>query len=138
MGLQDCGDCRMIPVKLPGPVVGLAIWCGIRWLWRIEPGCEPPVEVRASMAAAEVPNALGSHFARRGEHRCAVAAFRVALRVGPHSDETRLDLGLGLIGSGDLRNAVAQLWKFSRRSPGVFQAPNVGVVSELRSRQTPW
>ena len=121
-GTADTGDCRMIRVKLPGLVVGLAIWCGIRSLCQVEPGCEPPVAARASMAAVEVPNALRAHFARRGEHKCAVAAFRVALRVGPHSAESRLDPGFGLIESGDLRDAVADLWKFSRRSPGFFQA----------------
>ena len=74
------------------------------------------------MAAAEVPNALGAHFARGAEHRCAVAAFRVALRLGPHPDETRLDPGSGLIESDDLRDALAQLWEFKRRSPGFFKA----------------
>ena len=59
--------------------------------------CKPPasaVHPPAGTPPARVYDAVGTWFARKGDLRCAAAAFKQALRLDPHSAEAHFDLGL--------------------------------------------
>ncbi len=61
--------------------------------------CRPPALAAhppAGTSAARVDDAVGAWFAEKGDLKCAVAAFKTALRLEPYLAEPHFDLGLVL------------------------------------------
>lgn len=102
--------------------VGITAW-PVTLLAQLPPDCLPPAQAREALerrASAEVFNAVGAYFAQRSEARCAVAAFREAVRLEPRGVESQFNLGLALIRQGDLAAAADHLRNLSRSAPDFF------------------
>ena len=75
------------------------LFVGARAWARLPDTCRPPASAAhppAGTSPARVYDAVGAWFAEKGDLKCAVAAFKAALRLEPRLAEAHFDLGLVL------------------------------------------
>ncbi len=77
-----------------------------------------------SRPSATVYHNLGESFADNNEFACSISAYELALKLDPHSWQTRQSLGLTLIQTGDLSRAARELRKVVRQQPKSHLAHN--------------
>ena len=73
------------------------LFFGLRAAAQLPDTCKAPTSASHAPAGtppARVYDAVGAWFAERGDLKCAVAAFKQALRLEPRSAEAHFDLGL--------------------------------------------
>jgi tetratricopeptide (TPR) repeat protein len=73
------------------------LFAGARAVAQLPDTCKPPASASHPLAGtppARVYDAVGTWFAEKGDLKCAVAAFKQALRLEPRSAEAHFDLGL--------------------------------------------
>jgi tetratricopeptide (TPR) repeat protein len=73
------------------------LFVGARAAAQLPDTCKPPASAAhppAGTPPARVYDAVGAWFAEKGDLKCAVAAFKQALRLEPRSAEAHFDLGL--------------------------------------------
>ena len=70
-----------------------------------------------SRPSATVYHTLGESFAENNEFACSISAYELALKLDPHSWQTRQNLGLTLIQTGDLSRAARELREVVRQQP---------------------
>lgn len=84
-------------------------------------GCTPPPDLAPeihSQASAEAYSALGYWFIERRDTKCAISAFREAVKRNPKLLEARYNLGLALSEAGDHAGAVEHLRAAAQLKPG--------------------
>ena len=78
-------------------------------------------------------NVLGILYGRKKQPSCAVAAFRLAIRLDPSLSEAHYNLALALVPQGDLPSAANELRAASKQKPDMFLAHNaLGLVLQKR------
>lgn len=85
------------------------------------PACTPPPDLEAELRRnpnAEAYSAVGYWFVERKDLRCALPAFRAAVKLDPASFETRYNLGVALAETSDFAGAAEQLRAAVRLKPG--------------------
>ena len=65
---------------------------------------------------------VGTSYAQREEHACAIRAYRSALKLAPDSWEAKQGLGIALLGSGEPEHAVEELQLVVHLRPGAVAA----------------
>src|SRR5712692_10167307 len=89
--------------------------------------CRGPVALEQAVARDPSPdalNALGAYFAQHKQLACAIASFERALRLDPNSWQTRYNLALALLDSGDRKAAAQQLRRVVEKKPDLLHARN--------------
>src|SRR5262245_56731493 len=91
-----------------------------------------------SRPSAQTYHALGESFAEINEFTCSIAAYELALKLDPRSWQTRQNLGLTLIQTGDLRRAASELRDVIRQQPDSHLAHSgLGLALESFGELTP-
>ena len=76
-----------------------------------------------SRPSVAVYRTLGESFADISEFACSISAYELALKLDPHSWQTRQSLGLTLIQAGNLSRAARELREVVRQQPGLASGP---------------
>lgn len=87
--------------------------------------CKPPASAAhapAGTSPARVYDAVGVWFAEKGDLKCAVAAFKQALRLEPHLAEAHFDLGLVLQSEQQPEGAISEFRLALQYDPALLQA----------------
>src|SRR5215510_5009531 len=117
------------------------LWCGLAvgiCAVTQQPQCKGPADLEKAIAtapSADAYNALGAYFAKRGEMPCALIAFEKALHLNPRSWETRYNLALSLMQSGDWERASRELKQLVRERPVVVNSHNALATTLLELGQ---
>ena len=100
---EECDQGEVIPQS--ASMMNRSIICcsvsllffGLRAAAQLPDTCKAPTSASHAPAGtppARVYDAVGAWFAEQGDLKCAVAAFKQALRLEPRSAEAHFDLGL--------------------------------------------
>jgi tetratricopeptide (TPR) repeat protein len=92
---------------------------------QLPPACKAPASAAHAPAGtppSRVQDAVGVWFAQKGDLKCAVAAFNVALRLDPHSAEAHFDLGLARQRLSQNREAVREFQLALQDNPSLLEA----------------
>src|SRR6516162_8357737 len=84
-------------------------------------GCHGLSEIERALATqptAEAFNALGAWFAQHDRDKCAIAAFRSAIRLQPNSWDGHFNLALVLMDEHHFKDAITELRQTDKLSPG--------------------
>jgi tetratricopeptide (TPR) repeat protein len=103
----------------------LLLFVGGQALAQLPDTCKPPASAAHAPAGtprARVFDAIGAWFAEKGDLKCAVAAFKQALRLEPKSAEAHFDLGLVLQHQEQLADASNEFRLALQYDPGLLQA----------------
>jgi tetratricopeptide (TPR) repeat protein len=100
------------------PNVAALVWA--LFVPQAVPACRGPAELEADIArhsTAEAYSALAYSFAEQRNFKCAIAAFRFALKLDPTSFEAHFNLAGALLESGDVNAGTQELHTALRLRP---------------------
>ena len=103
----------------------LLLFAGARASAQLPDACKLPASAAHAPAGtppARVYDAEGAWFAEKGDLKCAVAAFKQALRLEPKSAEAHFDLGLVRQSQQQPAAAISEFRSALQYDPGLLQA----------------
>ncbi len=103
----------------------LLLFIGARATAQLPDSCKPPASAAhppAGTLPGQVFDAEGAWFAEKGDLKCAVAAFKQALRINPRSAEAHFDLGLVRQTQQQTTEAISEFRLALQYDPKLLQA----------------